>query len=209
MKYEMIIFDLDGTLWETTEVTHQSANSILKKHGIDKEVSIETINKCMGLSFEECAQNYMPYLEKEEREKLLSEMFVLNAKTLGESGGNVYAGLEETLIELIKKYKLAIVSNCGAGYIESFLSSAKLEKYFVDHMAAAQYKISKSEAIKRVMDQNNIKSAIYVGDTKKDYISSSGAGIDFIQAKYGFGEDLHTEYSINDITELPKLLEKN
>ena len=31
--------------------------------------------------------------------------------------------------------------------------------------------------------------------------------IDFIQAKYGFGEDLGTEHSIDDISELPELLE--
>lgn len=209
MKYEMIIFDLDGTLWETSETTFESANKVLKEYNIlDKTVSLDIVKNSMGSSFEECAENYMPYLEKDAREKIFAEMLKFNSKRLSEIGGNVYKNLEETLKTLNQKYKLAIVSNCGAGYIESFLVSSKLEKYFCDYMAAAQYKITKSEAIKRVMNQNNIESAIYVGDTVKDYSSSQGAGIDFIQAKYGFGDDLHTEYSINDITELPKLLEK-
>ena len=45
-------------------------------------------------------------------------------------------------------------------------------------------------------------------DTINDYKATIGAEIDFIQAKYGFGEDLYTEYSIEDISELPKILDE-
>ena len=38
----MIIFDLDGTLWEKSKTTYESANTILRKNNIDKEVSVET-----------------------------------------------------------------------------------------------------------------------------------------------------------------------
>ncbi len=207
MKFEMIIFDLDGTLWETDKITYKTVNAVLKKEIENKEISMDTIKATMGCTFEETAEMYMPYFEKEKREKILDEMLWLNAQILSEFGGNVYRNLEKTLINLKGSYKLAIVSNCADGYIESFLSSAKLQEYFVDYMAAAKYKISKAEAIKRVMERNNIKDAIYVGDTSRDYEASQLANIDFIQAKYGFGNDLKTEHSINDIIELPELLE--
>ena len=42
------------------------------------------------------------------------------SRTLSVVGGNVYPDLEETLKRLREKYELAIVSNCDAGYIESF-----------------------------------------------------------------------------------------
>lgn len=208
MKFEMIIFDLDGTLWETEKITYKTANAVLKKKIENKEITMETIKDTMGCTFEETAEMYMPYFEKEKREKILDEMLSLNAKILAEFGGNVYKNLETTLSNLKNNYKLAIVSNCADGYIESFLSSAKLENYFVDYMAAAKYKVSKAEAIKRVMTRNSINDAIYIGDTSRDYEASRLANIDFIQAKYGFGEDLKTEYSIDDIVELPELLEK-
>lgn len=207
MKFQMIIFDLDGTLWETEKITYKTANAVLKKKNVDKEITMNVIKATMGCTFEETAEMYMPYFEKEKREKILDEMLSLNAKILAEFGGNVYKNLETTLVNLKNNYKLAIVSNCADGYIESFLSSAKLEKYFVDYMAAAKYKISKAEAIKRVMNRNYINDAIYVGDTSRDYEASKLANIDFIQAKYGFGEDLKTEYSIENIVELPELLE--
>ena len=150
----------------------------------------------------------MPYYDVEKREKILGQMLDLNAIILSEFGGNVYKNLKETLDVLSKDYKLAIVSNCADGYIESFLKSSKLEDYFVDYMAAAKYKVTKAEAIRQVIERNNVYSAIYVGDTINDYKATIGAEVDFIQAKYGFGEDLHTEYSIEDIIELPKLLDE-
>ena len=207
MKYEMVIFDLDGTLWETEEITHQTANAILKKYEADKEISMEVIKKTMGYTFSETAEMYMPYFDVEKREKILSQMLSLNSKILSKFGGNVYEGLEETLYTLKKYYKLAIVSNCDDGYIEAFLESSNLNEYFIDYIPAAKYKISKAEALKQMTERNNIKSAIYVGDTIRDYEAAKEVGIDFIQAKYGYGEDLRNKYSIKKITDLPELLE--
>ncbi len=208
MKYEMIIFDLDGTLWETEKISYKTANAVLKKYEPNKEITMEVIKRTMGCTYAQTAEMYMPYYDEEKREKILGEMLDLNARILSEFGGNVYKNLKETLDILSKDYKLAIVSNCADGYIESFLQSSKLEKYFVDYMAAAKYKVTKAEAIRQVIERNSIYSAIYVGDTINDYKATIGAEIDFIQAKYGFGEDLCTEYSIEDISELPKLLDE-
>lgn len=208
MKYEMIIFDLDGTLWETSECSYISANRVLKKYNSQNEVTRETVDKTMGCTFAKTAEMYMPYYEEEKRNFILKEMLADVSKMLTVTGGNVYFNLEETLIKLKEKYELAIVSNCDAGYIESFLESSHLEKYFKDFMAAAKMKISKAEAIKRIIERNSIKSAIYVGDTINDKNASSEAGIDFVHAKYGFEKNLDTDYSINDIIELPDLLDK-
>ncbi len=208
MKYEMIIFDLDGTLWETSNQSYKSANSILKKYNNKVEILQETVDKTMGCTFAKTAELYMPYYDEEKREFILKEMLDKVSQTLSIVGGNVYPNLEETLKKLKEKYELAIVSNCDAGYIESFLESAKLEKYFKDFMAAAKMKIPKAEAIQRVINRNNITSAIYVGDTINDANAAKGAGIEFIHAKYGFGKDIEADYSIERIIELPELLEK-
>lgn len=208
MKFEMIIFDLDGTLWETEKITYKCANAVLRKYNINQEITMNVIRDSMGSTFEECAKNYMPNIEKSERERIFEVMLNLNAKILEEFGGNVYKNLKETLEKLKNKYKLAIVSNCADGYIESFLSSSNLEEYFDDYMAAAKFKVSKAEAITEVIKRNNITNAIYVGDTLKDFEATKIANIDFIQAKYGFGENLQTKYSIDDIVELPELLDR-
>lgn len=207
-EIEMIIFDLDGTLWETMETTCKSANEIMKKHNIKHEITKETVSNTMGCNFEESARNYMPDLEKEERMELMKEITDLNSKKLAEEGGNLYPHLKETLTKLKEKYKLVIVSNCGANYIESFLESSRLEVYFDDFAAASKMQIPKGEAIRKVMERNCVENAIYVGDTQKDYEASKMAGIDFIHAKYGFAKDLKFEKYIDNIEQLPDFLEK-
>lgn len=207
-KIEMIMFDLDGTLWDTEEVSFEVMNEVIKRHDNLKEITKEQVARTMGCSFSETAEIYMPYIEKEEREKYLQEMLDEVANRLNSVGGNVYDGLEDVLIKLNKKYKLSIVSNCAAGYIESFFESSGLGKYFVDFAAAAKMKVTKAEAIKAVLERNNIKNAIYVGDTIKDFEASKIAELKFVQAKYGFGEDLKTDHSIENISELPKALKK-
>ena len=205
---KMIIFDLDGTLWETMETTCKSANEIMKKHNINHEITKETVSNTMGCNFEEAAKNYMPNIEREERLLLMKEIIEYNSMKLAEEGGNLYPNLEETLKKLKEKYKLAIVSNCGANYIESFLESSKLGIYFDDFAAASKMQIPKGEAIRKVMERNNIENAIYVGDTQKDYEASQEAGIDFIHAKYGFAKDLKFEKNIDSIDQLPDLLKR-
>lgn len=206
MSLEMIIFDLDGTLWDTEDMTYENMNKYVKQHENLKTIDRDTIYNTMGCTFEETAECCMPYLEKEERERILGEMLLFNSKVLAKKGGNIYPNLKDILKKLRYKYKIAIVSNCADGYIESFLESSKLGKYFDDFAAAAKMKVTKAEAIQRVMRRNKIRNAIYVGDTVKDFEASKGAGIEFIQAKYGFGQDLGTKYSVNSIKELPKIL---
>lgn len=209
-QIKMVMFDLDGTLWNTEEVTYQVANEIVNNYEFLKEITKETVAKSMGVTFEETAEMFMPYLDKEKREDIFQEMLDLLANRLTIVGGAVFEGLKETLIELSKKYKVSIVSNCAAGYIESFLDSSNLGEFFVDFAAAGKMKISKAEAMKIVLQRNDIKNteAVYLGDTIKDLEASKNAGIRFIHAKYGFGRNLVTDYFVDEIKELPELLIK-
>lgn len=203
-----IIFDLDGTLWEVTNTTYKSVNEIAKKHNL-KEVKIETIRSVFGCNKEESAKLYFPYLSLEEALKLTDEIADINIDNLKKYGGNVYEGLENVLRKLKETFNLFIVSNTDhKEYIESFLITSGLQKYFSDYLAASELNISKAEAIKKVINDNNLSKSIYIGDTRKDMEATECANIPFVQAKYGFGEDLKTNYYINSIEELPNIIQK-
>lgn len=203
-----IIFDLDGTLWETVESSWNSYNKIVAKYPFLQPISKQTVAASMGTTVEECAELYMPYLDNDTRVTILMEMLEQTAKDLDICGGNVYKNVEDTLKELKENYLLGIVSNCGPGYIESFLHTSGLNKYFVDYIAAGAEKMSKGNSILRFMRRNGIEEAIYVGDTIRDYTASIAASIPFIHAKYGFDQQLTVDKTIYDINELPILLSK-
>ena len=140
---------------------------------------------------------------------MLDEISEVNIKRLRTYGGNVYKNLQLTLEILINNYDLYIVSNSGhSKYIEAFLISSGLGKYFKDYIAASEQNLSKADAIKLIIKKYNLDKYVYVGDTLKDMEASNEAKVPFIQAKYGFGKDLKTEYYINSIEELPNVVEK-
>ena len=208
MKYDAIYFDLDGTLWDATDVSLDCANVVSKKYNLDL-ISRAAIEQTMGKTQEECVEIVYPNLPYNEGLAYLDEVMELTTQRLKTQGGKVYEGLEETLKELINRnYKLGIVSNCLAGYIEAFMISSGLGKYFNDIVAAGKKEIKKSDAIKLAIERDGVRNAIYVGDTTKDKEAAEGAGLEFIHAKYGFEKDLYSEYSINSIKELPNFMSK-
>ena len=120
--------------------------------------------------------------------KIMNERYKLEYEYLSEHGATLYNKLEDTLERLSKKYKLFIVSNCQDGYIESFFKSHKLEKYFIDYECPGRTGLAKAENIKLIVERNNLKNPVYVGDTQGDAKAAKDANIPFIYANYGFGD---------------------
>lgn len=204
----MIIFDLDGTLWETIEATYIAANIIVEKHKELKKISKETIIKGMGLSSLENASNYIPYIPAENGIKYMKEISDKTSEIINEKNINIYHGVEETIKKISKEYKLGIITNNRDEYAKTFLRISNLEKYFIDYIGAASYNITKGNAIKRMVQKHHEKENYYVGDIKKDQEATLYAGIKFIHAKYGFEPNLDSKLSIKNIKELPNLLKK-
>lgn len=198
-----IIFDLDGTLWNTIDATYETANLVAQKYHC-KAISKETIFHNYGNNKYESAKTYFPDIDQNEAIKILEECDKLNNINLTKIGGYIYPNLNQILFELSTIYDLFIVSNTDTKkYIETFLVTSKTEKYFKDYVAASEIALSKGEAINKIIQDYDIENAIYVGDTLKDYEAAKIANIPFIQCLYGFGDDLNLQYSIKDITELP------
>lgn len=206
---EMIIFDLDGTLWDTIDVTVEASNEILKRENLDFRINHETVRKGMGHNLKEVSKMYMPNLDEEKRIILKEEMDNLTHEKILKFGAKLYQDVKYVLESLKEKYKIAIVSNCGDGHIESFIKYYHFENIFDDYIAASKYGIQKSDAIKEVIRRNNITNAIFVGDTEKDYEAARDAKVPFIYAKYGFGKiDDDYVYSIDNLKKLLKIIDE-
>lgn len=208
-KTDSIIFDLDGTLWSSTKAISEAWGIILKKHDdIDKkEITEQELFGCMGLPMYDIAAKLFPEMPVQKRNALMDELCIFENDYLAERGGELFDGLEDILATLKKEYKLYIVSNCQDGYIEAFLKAHHMEKYFDDTECWGRTKASKGESNKLLISRNNLKNPVYVGDTRGDYQSAIDAGIPFIYAAYGFGEVEDFKYKIDDIRDLPAVLE--
>ena len=206
MNIDSIIFDLDGTLWDSIEEISKTWSLVLSKYDYErKEVTVEDLQICMGKQLDEIGEILLPKLSIELRRKIMHECCTLENEYLGNYGGKLYENVEETLKELSKKYKLFIVSNCQDGYIECFFKAHKLGKYFTDYECPGRTGLSKGENNKLIMERNNLKNPVYVGDTEGDAESAKVAGIPFVFAKYGFGNVKEYQYAINKFEDLSTL----
>lgn len=205
-----VIFDLDGTLWDSSDEVVIAWNEVLSRATDGKlQIDKEFMQSIMGKNMEEIKNSIFADYPIENIDKIFDDCLANEQIYLQKNGAKIYPQLEETLSKLAEKYELSIVSNCQCGYIEAFLEYYNnIEKFFSDRECFGNTLKEKDENIKSVIMRNNYKKAFYVGDTLGDYNSAVKAGAVFIHADYGFGEVPQAKYRISALSELPDLLEE-
>ncbi len=206
----MVIFDLDGTLWNSSANVAASWNVVIEQElGKANALTAEDILQYMGLTMTEIADLHFGFLPEKERYELSHKCEVFENGYITEHGGVLYEGVEETLAKLKEMgVQMAVVSNCQEGYIKAFLDSMDMWKYFVDYEEWGRTFLSKAENIKLVMERNGASKGIYVGDIQKDSDSAHKAGVECIYASYGFGEINDAIATLKSFDELPAVLEE-
>ncbi len=187
-KFDSIIFDLDGTLWDSTANVAQAWQQAKQEVDFIKEdITQQTVRSITGMAYDAIFEKLFPYLDDEKRNTIKAicarhELEVLNTK-----GGELYPDLKVTLNYLKEHYKLFVVSNCQNGYIETFLRLNDLEHVFMGHQCYGTKGQPKFQNILDVINDHGLKAPVYVGDTQGDHDSATKAGVPIIFATYGFG----------------------
>ncbi len=204
IKKQAVIFDLDGTLWDSTERLAEIWSRVQEEYArISRRLTVQDIRPLMGKQMDAIAAALWPELPQERQLELIKLCGEAETESLRKTGGILYDGVEEVLKILREKYNLMIVSNCQAGYIPAFLEGHKLGSYFCDFEEANRIGKSKADNIRLVMERNKIKHAVYIGDTEGDETASKQAGIPFIFASYGFGQVVNPDEIIKNFREIP------
>jgi len=200
-----VLFDLDGTLWDSAAGVCLAWNTVLERHGIEPFITVDFMHSLMGKQMDTIASILFPDSTYDVQMELINECAEYENELLENIGGTLFEGLEVILSTLSQKYSLAIISNCQTGYIETFLKAHNLEKYFCDFESFGATGRCKGENIASVVRRNGFEKAIYVGDTQGDCDAAKLAGVPFVHASYGFGSVSEPEYSIKSLFNLPSL----
>ena len=206
-KYmDSIIFDLDGTLWDSTAVIANAWNEVLKERHMDEpHITVPLLKTLFGKTLPDIAAAAFPNLSSLKQLELVETCCDREHEFLLRYGSPLYPHLLEVLEYLSAKYSLFIVSNSQAGYIEVFLKVTKLGKYFKDHLCAGDTGNPKGSNIREIMTRNGLKSSVYVGDTDGDHQAAREAGVPFVFASYGFGQTKAEDYCISNLRDLIEL----
>ena len=207
MNYESLIFDIDGTLWDSRQLVAEGYNIQLEKEGLQHLfVTKEDLQPLFGKVMTEIADTIFASIDPAARYDLMERcMETENAYLFANECKIGYPKVKETLEELSKKYRLFIVSNSQCGYPELCIEKLGLGDYIEGHMCFGDTGTSKGQTILTLIRKHNIGSCIYIGDTQGDLEACREAGVPFIFCAYGLGKAESWDAKIEKIDDLLEL----
>ncbi len=200
-----VLFDLDGTLWDSVDQLTPAWNRILAAYGVS--VTAPQLRALMGKTAEEFAAALLPEETPERGLAAVNACCREELTDLGITGGTLYPGLRPALEALGEKYALYIISNCQEGYIENFLEVHGFRDCFtgfLDHSTG----LSKGANSRLLMEREGVDKAVYVGDTQGDETAAREGGVPFIHAAYGFGRAEAPAETVDSPAGLPPAVDR-
>lgn len=203
---DSIIFDVDGTLWDSTKIVAKAWTKVLAEQtNLHMIITSARLHQLFGQTLPDIAKQLFPKETTERQLELIDLCCEEEHRTLLKTPAPTYPGLEETLKILSSKYPLYIVSNCEAGYIETFLEATGLAAYFQGHLCPGDTGNAKAANIRQIVHDYRLEEPVYVGDTDGDYRACQEAGVPFVFASYGFGQVDTPDYTIEKLEDLTHL----
>ncbi len=185
-KFKLIIFDLDGTLVDTSEGIYDCFNFALKSFGVPEPYNFDGViggplfdnfKNHFGLSESDAKQAVYVYRQR------YAEVGIIKSK--------LYDGMAETLSTLkANGFKLAVATLKAERLAVPLLEKLDVAKFFdVIHGVDDNDKLTKADLINLCLNELNVKSSdtVLVGDSKHDAVGADGAGVAFLPVTYGFG----------------------
>ena len=208
MKYESIIFDIDGTLWDSRALVAEGYNIQLRKENLHHmQTDADVLLKLFGRTMAEIADNLFPEIPEAERYALMDRCIESEDEYLHQQPCDsiAYPGIRQTMEELAKSHRLFIVSNGQKGYPQLAAEKLGVAQLVSGYLSYGDTGTDKGQTILTLMKNHNITDAVYVGDTQGDYESTLTAGIDFVWADYGFGKPESCVAVIHQFSDLLQL----
>ena len=187
MKYNAVLFDLDGTLLDTLGDLHLGVNVILERHGYPRR-SLEEIRAFVGNGARELMRRALPAgTDEAVVESLLAEYLAWYAVNFCVKAAP-YAGVKAVVDALIaKSVKVAVVSN------KPDATTKKLAEMFFPGLPAFGQRddIPKKPApqmVWRAMETLGVtaEESVYVGDSEVDVETAANAELPLVAVNWGF-----------------------
>ena len=212
-----ILFDLDGTLFETAPELAEAVNLMLKDLEM-AELKTNEIKRFIGRGAENLIKQSIEVSSKKDPTPVFTKAEKLFAHhySLISANSLMYEGVEKSIIDLkAKDFLLGCVTNKPAIYTEALMNHSRLSD-FMDIIVSGDTTEKKKPdplPILHALNQLNIepKDAIMVGDSVVDIEAGFEAGTYIFTVPYGyqFGESIisdKVDYAMSNFSELTQII---
>lgn len=213
-KYDIIIFDLDGTIMDTSEGIINCYNytgKLFNKNELDRERFKGIIGSPLTDGFKN------NYDMDDEQVKEAVKIYRKRYEEKGMFEASVYDGFPELLKKLKENgFKTAVATLKLEEFAKKMLKDKNIDKYFdVIYGTNRDDSLKKSDLINKAIDTLNVDKnrAVLVGDSFYDSVGAQAADVDFIGVSYGLGfqnndqikQGYYTDYASN-VKELENII---
>lgn len=202
---KVVVFDVDGTLFDTKPGIIKALNEVL--HNFGKEsISPADENKWIGPPVRNSFISFVGMNTEQAEEATKQYRQIYTDKYIAESV--LYEGIAEVLIKLKDSgFHLCIATMKTQGQIERLLSLKKMTDVFeIVETAALDGSKTKADMLAFIKKQYSEENKFYmIGDTDGDYKATKKTNYNFIAINYGYGfvvEKYGKKMSPNDLFEL-------
>lgn len=217
MKTDGIILDVDGTIWDTTSIVAGAWNEAIASLHLDVgNVDSDVLKTQFGKTMKSIADSLWPSLSEAQKAKLMAEcckrerasLALLNTREGMSALDICFTGVAETIKRMKDSVPFFIVSNCQKGYIEMVIEKMGLAGCIRDYECYGNTGHGKADNIRALCGRCALHHPLYIGDTAGDAAACKEAGVTFVWASYGFGQDVEAEYRIDNFAQIQVLLER-
>lgn len=214
MEYNTFLFDLDGTLIDSSEGIVNSVIYALKKMGI-KETDREKLLAFIGPPLNDSFSKYYGFSEEKCWKAI--EAYREYYKDKGIFECYVYDGIEEVLKKMKEAGKKVLVATSKPEiFAKRILEHFSLASYFdcIAGMALNGERGTKAEVIAYAFEENNItdlSKVLMIGDREYDVIGAHKIGVNCLGILYGFGsreefKNVNADYVEEEVKDILKYI---
>ena len=187
-KVDSLIFDMDGTLWDAMKSYAEVWNVAFRELGLAITVDESVLKQAIGSTIDDIlvmlSKRYGLNIQPKQ---FLARVDEIEDELLPMIGGEPYPGMQEGMGKLSERYKIFLLSNCGANGLPNFMQFTGIGAYVCDYLSYGMRRGTKSENLSYLRQKHNLQMPVYVGDTQSDCNNAHQAGRPFVYASYGFG----------------------
>lgn len=216
MKYQAVLFDLDGTLLNTLEDLRDAVNAALRSQGLP-ERSLEEVRNFVGNGIVRLMERAVPGGKDHPAFNEIMNVFCAFYGEHCQDKTAAYPGIPE-MLRTLKKYhiKTAVVSNKADFAVQELMPvyfSGLIDTAYGENEAAGIRKKPSPDMVQQALRDLGCETehTVYVGDSDVDLQTAANAGMDCISVSWGFrGREFLRQHGagiiIDEPSELPEKL---
>ncbi|MFG6117897.1 HAD hydrolase-like protein [Thalassobacillus sp. B23F22_16] len=214
---QSLIFDMDGTLFQTDKILELSLDDAFSRlrslNKWDKETPIDKYREIMGVPLPKVWEALLPNHSLEEREQTDAYFLERLMENIRNGKGALYPNVKEVFSYLKENdCSIYIASNGLTEYLKTIVSYYHLDEWVTETFSIQQIKsLNKSELVQSIIKKYDITNGAVVGDRLSDINAAKDNGLVSIGCNFDFAREdelSKADIVIDDLTELQTILLK-